>query len=333
MGRMLLVGLSATSTLLLACGGTGSSGFGNGGAAGVECSGGGAGFGGGGGGGSGGAPNFGDSGSGGFDSSSGSTDCTAAAMLVYVIDDMGVLYSFDPSMVPSASAFTMIGQTNCPGASTTNSMAIDRSAIAWVNDVNGNLYKVNTSDASCESTKFLPGQHGFGNQFGMGFSSNADGGTAETLYVDDIGALGLRTGKGLASIDLTTLTLSPIGQFDDGLAGDSCELTGTGDGRLFGFFTNNPATVAQIDKANASILSNVKQAGVNTGTDWAFSFWGGSFYLYTADQESNPTDTSDVTEYDPSVTGPPKVVMAEIGFRIVGAGVSTCAPVKPPPVK
>jgi hypothetical protein len=331
---MLQVGLSAATALLLACSGTGSSGFGNGGGAG----GGGSGGHGGGGGGGGGTPNLEDSGSGGFDSPSGPSDCSAAAKLVYVIDDMGVLYSFDPGLIPSPSAFTMIGQTNCPmsmgmPASTTNSMAVDRNATAWVNNVDGALYKVNTSNASCEATTFVPGQHGFGNQFGMGFSADTDGGTAETLYVDDIGALGLNTGKGLASIDLTTMILTPIGQFNDGLAGDSCELTGTGDGRLFGFFTNNPASVAQIDKANASILSNAKQVGVNTGTDWAFSFWGGSFYLYTADQTLNPSDTSDVTQYDPSVTGPPKVVMAEIGFRIVGAGVSTCAPVTPPPVK
>jgi hypothetical protein len=310
-------------TFLLGCGGTTGSGFfGDGG--------GGGGSGGSGGGGgsdamvhlSDGGGSTGEGGGGG-----GGSGCSAAAKLVYVIDDVGVLYSFYP---PSLT-FTKIGATNCPGAGgMINSMAVDRSATAWVNAVNGNLYKVSTSDASCEATTFEVGQDGFGPQFGMGFSANTSGGSAETLYVDGIASDG-GIGSGLASLDLSTLRLSPIGNFSGAITDQDCELTGTGDGRLFGFFTTSPASVARIDKTNATVLSDVPQKGVDTGTDWAFSFWGGSFYLYTADQEQNPDDTSDVTEYDPTA-GTTKVVKSEIGFRIVGAGVSTCAPVVPPPV-
>jgi hypothetical protein len=305
----------------VACGGAGSSGFnrdddGGGG------SGGGGGFGGSGG--SSGTPHLDGDGSSGSDSPSGS-DCSDAAKLVYVIDDVGRLYSFDPGML----VFHMIGTTSCPGGSMTNSMAVDRSATAWVNDVNGQIYKVSTADASCEATSFVPHQHGFGPQFGMGFSADVAGGTAETLYVDGIGG-----GNGLATIDLTTMTLNPIAPFSGAIGpNQECELTGTGSGLLYGFFTTTPASVAQIDKTNATVLTSAPQAGVNTGTDWAFSFWGGSFYLYTANQNISPTDTSDVTKYDPTTGGPPTVVLHEIGFRIVGAGVSTCAPTTPPPVK
>ena len=316
MRRILLFGLGAVTTLFFACGGTGGSGFQD------HSDGGGGGAGSGGAGGSHGAPNFGDASSSGPDSSSPPSDCSAAAKLVYVIDDAGILYSFDPSSL----TFTKIGSTHCPGASGTNSMAVDRSATAWVNDQNGQIYKVSTADASCTTTTFLPRQHGFGTQFGMGFSADMAGGSAETLYVDGIG------GKGLATIDLGTMTLNPIGLFSSPLTRADCELTGTGDGRLYGFFTNRPASVAQIDKTNASILSNAPQVGVNTGTDWAFSFWGGSFYLYTANTTFKPRDTSNVTQYDP-VAVTTKIVLTQIGFRIVGAGVSTCAPVTPPPVK
>jgi hypothetical protein len=272
-----------------------------------------------------------ESGGGGSGGSSGddggNSDCSAASKLVYVIDDTGVLYSFYPPTL----TFTMIGPTNCPGADgMINSMAVDRSATAWVNAVNGNIYKVSTSDASCEATSFVVGQDGFGPQFGMGFSANTSGGTAETLFIDGIGSDG-GGGSGLASLNISTLALDPIGQFTGAISDQDCELTGTGDGRLFGFFTTSPASVAQIDKTNATVINSASQSGVDTGTDWAFSFWGGSFYLYTANQNINPDDTSDVTEYDP--TGPStKIVLSEIGFRIVGAGVSTCAPVTPPPI-
>src|SRR5579871_2119150 len=126
MRRSLLFGLFGllSCSLLAACGGEGGSGFANKkGSGGTSGSSGGTG-------GSAGAPNFGDASSGGGDSSNPSSDCSAAAKLVYVIDDTGVLYSFDPG----ALSFSRIGATNCPGAQGTNSMAVDRSATAWVND-------------------------------------------------------------------------------------------------------------------------------------------------------------------------------------------------------
>jgi hypothetical protein len=256
------------------------------------------------------------------DSSSTSTGpssgCTQAAELVYVIDEQGGLHSFDPSTL----TFTTIGNVKCPGAGMDyNSMAVDRTATAWVNDINGHIFKVSTADASCTTTSFVA-PLGF-TQMGMGFATDTAGGTTETLYVDGIG------GAGLAKIDLTTMALTRIGPFGGALAGQDCELTGTGNAELFGFFTTMPASVAQINESNAQILSNAPQPGVDTGTDWAFSFWGGDFYLYTADTTLNPSDTTNVTRYSPS-TMQTTVVKQQIGFRIVGAGVSTCAPTQPP---
>jgi hypothetical protein len=250
--------------------------------------------------------------------------CSAAAKLVYVIDDMGVLHSFDP---PSLT-FKTIGTVACPSGNGTNSMAIDRNATAWVCDNDGNLFKVSTANAACQPTPFVIGQNGW-RKFGMGFSSDQPGGAAETLYVSETGGTyGAHDSKGLGKIDLTTFKLSPIAQMGGNLAGYSAELTGTGDAKLFGFFTVMPASVAEIDKASAAILSNAAQATVNTGTDWAFSFWGGDFYLYTADTRVNKTATTDVTRFRPS-DGTTTVVLPQIGFRIVGAGVSTCAPTQP----
>ena len=55
---------------------------------------------------------------------------------------------------------------------------------------------------------------------------------------------------------------------------------------------------------------------------------GGDFYIYTnVDGGNLPMNGggSDVTRYRPS-DGSITVVKSKIGFKIVGAGVSTCAP-------
>jgi hypothetical protein len=61
--------------------------------------------------------------------------------------------------------------------------------------------------------------------------------------------------------------------------------------------------------------------GLQVPTDWAFSFWGGHFYLYTS-QGAGTT----VTDYNPNSGSVDLNFMPNIGFDIVGAGVSTCAP-------
>ena len=112
------------------------------------------------------------------------------------------------------------------------------------------------------------------------------------------------------------------------LAGKGAELTGTGDGRLYGFFTTQPnATLAEIDRAKGSTSNDKSLDGVNTGNAWAFSFWGGDFWFYTSDGV-NP---SRVTLLQTSASGAISVAKSDVGgFRIVGAGVSTCAPTAPP---
>jgi hypothetical protein len=268
-----------------------------------------------------GAPVF----SGGSDAGTTASDCSEESKLVYVVSRENDLYSF----APAEGRFTRIGPLACPSTSNPFSMAVDRAGTAWVLYADGLLFKVSTKDASCATTTYVTGQAGF-QLLGMGFAADAPGSTRETLYVSDIG------GKGLGKLDPVTLTLTPIGGYDGPLAGRSAELTGTGDGRLYGFFTTAPAQVAQITKGSGAIASAAPMQGVTTGTDWAFSFWGGDFYLYTAQIQTGglPMDAvgSDVTRYRPS-DGSVVVVQKGIGFRIVGAGVSTCAPLVPPTPK
>ncbi len=257
--------------------------------------------------------------------------CSDRAKLVYVVDTAGVLHSFDPSLIPSMSAFQTIGTMNCtrPGGAPwalAGSMAIDRSGTAWVTDRVGQLFEVSTVDASCQSTAYRTGQQDY-TLVGMGFSGEVSTGI-ETLYVVDNSQGPTSSGMGLARIDLASLALTRVGDFDGSLAGRGAELTGTGDGRLFGFFPGTQSFVAEIDPTSAHIRSSVEvpvqfPASLSGEYDWAFSFWGGVFYLYTADTSVAPF--TDVQRYDPS-TGTTTVVMSQIGFDITGAGSSTCAP-------
>jgi hypothetical protein len=84
--------------------------------------------------------------------------------------------------------------------------------------------------------------------------------------------------------------------------------------------------VAQLDKTNSNALSDVMLSGVAPPADWAFSFWGGAFYLYAA-PGNNASGNSSVIRYDPTTGVVDTTYVADVGFQIIGAGVSTCAPV------
>jgi hypothetical protein len=265
---------------------------------------------------------FGDGG--GSGSSGGGSDCTGqAADYVYVLSAENDLYSF----APDKKVFTKIGPLGCNTSLSPNSMAVDRSATAYVNyvaddDSTGQIFQVSTTDASCTGPVMtLP--TGW-ERVGMGYSTNNAGSTAETLYVAGVGG-----GMGLGLVDFGIKTVGPIGPFTGSLAGQNAELTGTGDGRLYGFFTTAPVEVAEITKTNGSTQTPVPMTGVQVPNDWAFSFWGGHFYLYTS-QGQGSGNGSNVTDYDPTGGTVNTTFMTAIGFDIVGAGVSTCAPTTAP---
>ena len=267
---------------------------------------------------------------------------------MYVLSGDYTLYSFNPA----ALKFTKIGQLDCPTKETMvqvdgcpvtenspNSMAVDRSGTAWVGYQNGELFKVDTSNAKCTATGYEYGQQGF-DKYGMGFSSDQAGGTAESLYligekftIDscDFGEpSGLGTvGRGLVKLDTSTLAVTKVGDFSGDLHGQSGELTGGGDGKLVGFFTTSPAVYAEIDKTNAATTHEKSLNTVDLGGQqyaFAFSYWGGDFWFYS----SNGTTPSKVTRVHTSSDGKEETAIADVGgFQIVGAGVSTCAPTSP----
>jgi hypothetical protein len=246
-------------------------------------------------------------------------DCPdAAATLVYLISDDFQLYSFDPS----SNQAKLIGKIACPAppSSTPFSMAVDRKGVAYIQFRDARLYRVSTLTAACVDTPFQPNQQGF-SQFGMGFATN-DVGPTESLFVAGSAAAGPGA-EGLARIDVATWKLTKVGDFQPVVI--NAELTGTGDGRLFGFYAKNalgnpPTYIGEIDTATARVVGEKRLDGIGLQGGWAFAFWGGDFYAFTAPNAGGST----VTRWRPSNDTVTQV--ATLPAKIVGAGVSTCAP-------
>jgi hypothetical protein len=234
-------------------------------------------------------------------------DCPDAdSTLVYVVTEQNELLSFYP---PDAT-FKKIGTIKCPSGSNPFSMGVDRKGVAQVLFMSGELFRVSTLTASCQATGFKSNPT-FTN-FGMAYSTIGVG-PAEDLFIIALDGV-------LGHVDFMTNQAIKIADTVPNLP--KAELTGTGDGRLYGFYSddNTGGTgIAEIDKMTGKVLGADPMPTLTMGTAWAFAFWGGDFYLFTA-----PNGTSDVHRYRPS----DKSLKLVGGYNgaIVGAGVSTCAP-------
>lgn len=303
---IVFLALAACGNSVATTGGTGGGGNQDGG------SGGGASFGGGSGGAGGGASGSG----GGGGATSWDGGCPDEAKTVYVVDADRTFSAFDPK----TGTFRDIGQLACPAAAaaTPFSMAVDRGATAWVLYSSGELFKVSTATLTCVKTAF--GNAMFKN-FGMGFSTDAVNGTADSLFI--AGGTTVGASSTLARLDLASLQPASLGT----LSG-SPELTGTGDAKLWGFFPSTGAAapfVAQLNKTDGTFAQNFPAPSIDGAPkSWAFAFWGGRFWIFL----KRMTDGSTFVYEMNATTGVLTTALPDTGRQIVGAGVSTCAPVE-----
>lgn len=246
-------------------------------------------------------------------------DCTELARWIYLVDSGNALLRFEPD----SDTLTRIGTLACPTGGTPFSMAVDRTATAYVLHNDHRIFQVSTADASCTTTAYVPDQMGF-ELFGMGFVSDGEGSDLEHLFVAGGAEIGIGLGSStLGRIDLPGWTVARLGT----VAG-SPELTGTGTGELWGFFPNStPMAIRQIDKNTGSTIreidvSSIDSSGFGGASAWAFAYWGGRFYVFYQGLFDVSTSIYRVTPDTRRV----EPVRTNIGYRIVGAGVSTCAP-------
>ena len=89
--------------------------------------------------------------------------------------------------------------------------------------------------------------------------------------------------------------------------------------------TDPPAQLVQLDKNDASVLKTVNLPGFPDPMNidaFAFATWDGDFYLFV--REYGMGSSTDV--YRATAQGGFSKVLGDVGFDVVGAGVSTCAP-------
>jgi hypothetical protein len=237
--------------------------------------------------------------------------CGPSTQFIYLVDESGELYQFYPNTV----RLTDLGPIGCQSAfSTVNTMAVDRQGIAWVEYQDASVYKVDTTNLTCYPTSFNPSSTPSGG-WGSCFAADAAGSTNETYYIADSGSL--------YTINTTTMALGTVGAFTgfSGVMLNEPELTGTPSAELFGFFPGTPWVLGQIDKANATILSQVPlrviSNNISTPGNWAFASWGNDFWFFVGDGGS-----TDIFHFN--ATTATTTLATTTSAVIVGAGVSPC---------
>jgi len=240
-------------------------------------------------------------------------DCAEEAKRIYLVDGATQsLLGFDPE----TGQFHTVSSLTCPSSFyTPHSMAVSRDAEAYILYQDSSIYRVNTQTGQCALTSFSPGFDFDWALFGMGYAMNSRDAAEDTLFIANASQLG--------AIDLTNFSIRPIGYLEEGMP----ELSGTAWGDLWGFFPQaQPPIIAQIDKTNGEFLIEYELSLSSDANAWAFAFWGGHFYLF---YKTTFQDSTNVYRM-PVEGGELELIAENTGYYIVGAGVSTCAPVKWP---
>ena len=235
-------------------------------------------------------------------------DCTETSDLIYVIErDSNELYLFDPE----ALQFSRLGRIACGNNNTPGSMAVSRSGQAYVRFSDDRLYQVDLTDLACTPTGFTAPSN-FGS-YGMGYAT-LDGETwKDELFIADKDRVG--------QLDTSTWTLNQLGD----MASQS-ELTGNGSGELWAFLPlESPPALARLDKNTGDELERIRLSGFPNLSDidtFAFANWDGTFWLFVRSYGMG----SSTNVYEVGEDGQVRERLEDVGFDVVGAGVSTCAP-------
>ncbi|MDP1915667.1 MAG: hypothetical protein Q8L14_05450, partial [Myxococcales bacterium] len=255
-------------------------------------------------------------------SAGGAVDlCSDDAKLVYVVDSNGTFSSFNPRLAGMPGAFTDKGRLNCPasGGAQPFSMGVDRDAKAWVVYGNGELFRVDVNTLACSRIAVMSPNNA--KVYGMGFVTDTAGGTTDTLYIAGNAVSSMFTNSQFG----TLATTSPFNVTLRAQLTGAPELTGTGDAHLWAFFPNlSPPLVSELNKQNGMTLRSFPAPTLmGQPTAWAFAFWGGDFWIFLQRQNEASTTVYRMNGTTGAVTTP----IPNSGRRIVGAGVSTCAPI------
>lgn len=266
-------------------------------------------------------------GSGGFfDSSVTGAGCTDSAKLVWTLELNKRVSKFDPK----TGIFTNVGFLACPGSSAffqPFSMGMDRNAVAWVlysdytNAVPPQLFAVDTSTLACTPTGWTT-QNNL-KEFGIGFSTNTVDGEEDTMFI-----------AGGPDTDATTVTLASLSTqtFQPtviGSTGGWAELTGNAKAELWAYIPKGTTPrLEQLNKATGAPLQTFNLATpVGSPQTWAFASWGGDFWIFLKRDADPATVVYQVDGANGTIKNTINTNSVGTPRNIIGAGVSTCAPV------
>jgi hypothetical protein len=243
-------------------------------------------------------------------------ECPMGTELIYTIDQFNAkLSTFDPS----TKMFHDIGTLSCPtmAGATPFSMSVDRAGNAWVLYTSGELFKVGIQGLGCIKLNWTP-PNGL-KVFGMGFSTEMAGGEAESLFIGG-GLTQTQSSYILARVDPATMTATTFGSQPQ-----LPEMTGNGNAELWGYMPEaTTARVVQFDKATGAAIKTYMEPTLGgTNTAYAFAHWGGDYWVFLQRNAETNTTVYQVNGGTGAITS----MTAATGHTVVGAGVSTCAPV------
>ena len=236
-------------------------------------------------------------------------DCEDTRDLIYVIDRAEkALYLYDPV----ARAYEHLGELDCgPFAGDPGSMSVSRSGYAYVRYRDNTVYSVDLRTMECEETDY---ESDFGS-FGMGFVTEHARTWEDHLYVANA--------RDLAVLKTETWEMTTIGRLPS-----QSELTGNGRGELWAMLPlEQPAKLARLSQTNGTITASHDLPGFPNPREidtFAFATWGGEFFLFV--RSYGMGRSTDVYRVDSQ--GNFSMHQENSGRDIVGAGVSTCAPVE-----
>jgi hypothetical protein len=288
--------------------------------------------------------------------SSGASGCAAGAELVHLVTIenthngssgvTAVLRSFDPRTL----AFRTVGDLSpcLPQGidiSGAYGISIDRTGVATVlvyasGEPRGKymVVRARISDASCVHSDPWPESNG--TPGGLAPVGAGAGGPGDAMFVA-VGAVGLQQGSlaqnyRLARVDVATFATTPVGALED-QPNLHPLLTGTGDGRLYSLTHfadgSGPYYLRQRDTTSASAVMSFAPIALPATTEqvWSFFFWGGRFYLFYVDKNTDTPSAETagtIAMFDSSTQA--LTTVAEHVPWAQAAGVSTCAPLTPP---
>ena len=253
-----------------------------------------------------------------------SSGCDLAAQHIYLISSSGELLQFDPSEDGTVLTRLDINFNRCvSGSERPFSMSVDRTGRAWVLSSSGNIYWIDLETGECTDSNYQQ-SNTFGLLFGMGFASDQNNPLSEYLYVasSDVSFFGSSEGEALGAIDPETGQLRVIGD----IMHTGLELTGTSEGRLFAY-SPQQGLVLELNTNQGEELQRWSVPQIVMPQGWAFAHWGGFLYMFVS--EGDPlfsSNSNKILRLDPE-TGQTETLEDNGDYTIVGAGVSTCAPV------